>query len=63
MRRWMRRRPDRQVDTGLTPVQVQARQEDVRTWAERILRLMDTTGCTARDALRAVEDADRQQAC
>lgn len=52
--------PSRNPATGLTAAQMQARQADERTWALRVLALMDTTGCSARDALKAIEYTDRE---
>lgn len=57
----LRSAPVRCPDTGLTPTEQQARQQAAATWAHRLLALMETTGCSAADALRAIEEADRQQ--
>lgn len=49
-----------QKDTGLTEHQQRERATVAKLWAWRLLDLMNVTGCTARDAVRAVEDADRE---
>lgn len=47
-------------DTGLNEHQQRQREAAVKMWAWRLLDLMSLTGCGPLDAIRAIEDADRE---
>lgn len=49
-----------ECDSGLTPYQQREREAAARMWAWRILDLMNLASCSASDAVRAVELADRE---
>ena len=49
-------------DTGLTPIEQDLRASAARHWALRIRHLQFLSGCSATDALRAIEAADRSAA-
>jgi hypothetical protein len=49
-------------DTGLTPRQQRERATVARLWAWRITWLQQISGCRTVDALRAVEEADKENA-
>jgi len=48
-------------DTGLTDQQLRAADERTRAWYLRVLMLINETGCTMRQALQAVQAADKEQ--
>jgi hypothetical protein len=47
-------------DTGLSDYEQRERATVARLWFWRIAWLMDVSGCTARDAVRAVELSDKE---
>jgi hypothetical protein len=49
-------------DTGLNEHQQREREAASKMWGWRVLWVMMQTGCSTADALRAVEDADREAA-
>lgn len=50
-----------QHDTpGLNASQAAARERYVRQWLRRIQRLMQISGCSAHQALQAIEQADKE---
>lgn len=48
-------------ETGLSEGRQRLRERRARRWAARITVLMNVSGCTAAQALAAVEDADRRR--